>query len=525
MKSFKYIIPAAILTGMFLSSCVKDLDVTPLTTTTVTSATAWDSDTSADCIVAKIYSTFAIPGQSGPGNDGVDIVGADQGEASFTRSYWNLEELTTDEAKVAWSDEALNGLQYCNWGPANRFIMLNYDRLYITIAYCNEFLNQTTDNKLSVSDSRLKEIHTLRAEVRTLRALSYYILLNFYGNVPFTDENSGIGAYLPEQKDRSFLFSWVENELKSVIDSNELPTKSAANYGTVNKYVAEMILANLYMNAEVYNQGSHYDEAASVLEDIIDNGGYSLEGNYAYNFQADNNLSPEIIFPIVYDGIYAQSYGGTLYLTAGAYDADMNPGADLGIAGSWDGIRAPQDLSQIFESGDSRAMFFKTDREQVIADNNNFKQGWSVVKYTNLKRDGSKASSADFPDTDFPFYRLADAYLLYVEASLHGSGDKAKAVGLYNQIQERAFGDKSHNIGSLSEITLDQLLEERSRELYWEGHRRTDLIRFGKYLTKSWAFKGGNANGISNIDSKYLLFPLPSTDVSANSNLKQNEGF
>jgi len=174
MKKHNIIITAAILTGAMYQSCVKDLDVTPLTTTTVTSATAWDSDTSADCIVAKIYSAFSVPGQSGPA-DG-DIVGADQGEATFTRSFWNLEELTTDEAMCAWSDEALNGLQYCNWGSTNRFIMLNYDRMCIINAYCNEFLNQTKDSKLSVSAERLKEIHTFRAEVRTLRALSYYPL-------------------------------------------------------------------------------------------------------------------------------------------------------------------------------------------------------------------------------------------------------------------------------------------------------------------------------------------------------------
>ncbi len=523
MKKHNIIITAAILTGAMYQSCVKDLDVTPLTTTTVTSATAWDSDTSADCIVAKIYSAFSVPGQSGPA-DG-DIVGADQGEATFTRSFWNLEELTTDEAMCAWSDEALNGLQYCNWGSTNRFIMLNYDRMCIINAYCNEFLNQTKDSKLSVSAERLKEIHTFRAEVRTLRALSYYILMNFYGNVPFTDENSGIGAYLPEQKGRDFLFPWIENELKSVIESGELPEKSASTYGMVNKYVAEMILANLYMNAEVYNQGNHYEEAAKVLEDIIDNGGYSLESVYKYNFQADNDLSPEIIFPIIFDGVHAQSYGGTLYLTAGAFDADMSPADNYGIAGMWDGIRAPQDLSSIFEEGDNRALFFTEGREQVISNNGDFKQGWSVVKYTNIRRDGAKASSADFPDTDFPFYRLADAYLLYVEATLRGSGNSAKAVELYNKIQERAFGNNNHNISSLSEITLDDLLDERAKELYWEGHRRTDLIRFGKYLTKSWAFKGGNASGTNAIDSKYLLFPLPSTDVSANSNLKQNEGF
>jgi hypothetical protein len=199
--------------------------------------------------------------------------------------------------------------------------------------------------------------------------------------------------------------------------------------------------------------------------------------------------------------------------------------ANFGLAQDWEGNRATQDLSDLFEPGDTRALFYTEDRTKEMTDNTFYKSGWSVVKFTNLNRDGSAGSNSTFADTDFPFYRLADAYLLYVEATLKGAGDPVKAVNLYNQIQERAFGNKSHNIGSLTEIDADRLLDERARELYWEGHRRTDLIRFGKFLTKSWAWKGGNASGINSIDSKYTLFPLPSTDVSANSNLKQNEGF
>jgi hypothetical protein len=286
-----------------------------------------------------------------------------------------------------------------------------------------------------------------------------------------------------------------------------------------------MILANLYINAEVFGMGDHYNDAATVLADIIDNGGYVLEANYQHNFNADNYLSTEIIFPIIFDGLYAQCYGGTTFMIGSALGKDMGALANFGLAQDWEGNRATQDLSDLFEPGDTRALFYTEDRTKEMTDNTSYKSGWSVVKFTNLNRDGSAGSNSTFADTDFPFYRLADAYLLYVEATLKGAGDPVKAVNLYNQIQERAFGNKSHNIGSLTEIDADRLLDERARELYWEGHRRTDLIRFGKFLTKSWAWKGGNASGINSIDSKYTLFPLPSTDVSANSNLKQNEGF
>lgn len=157
-----------------------------------------------------------------------------------------------------------------------------------------------------------------------------------------------------------------------------------------------------------------------------------------------------------------------------------------------------------------------------------FKQGYSVVKYTNLKQDGTSGSDKTFPDTDFPFYRLADTYLLYVECALRGTSgtDAAKAVNLYNQIEQRAYGNNSHNIASLNDLTLDQLLDERGRELYWEGHRRTDLIRFNRFVSgKNWSWKGGSYAGSATIDSKYLIYPVPSTDLSANGNLKQNPGY
>ncbi len=524
-KNYKKIFAIGISMIAF-TACTGDLDTEPLTPTTLLSEKAWAEADSYEAYTAKVYAAFATPGD-GPGNSSAnDIVGADQGEATFTRSYWNLEELTTDESMVAWSDEGLNGLQFDQWTSTNRFLMLNYDRMCLINAFCNEFLKQTTDDKVNGRGhgDKLEAVHKNRAEVRALRALSYYVLMNFYANVPFVDENSGIGAYLPEQKGRDFLFPWIEQELKEII--NELPQKSASTYGMVNKYVVDMILANLYMNAEVFGQGNHYADAVTYLSDIIENGGYILEPTYKYNFQADNDKSPEIIFPIVYDGVYAQSYGGTTYLCAGAYGDDMAPGDNFGLPQFWSGIRAPYELSSLFKPGDSRALFWTDDRTQEIKEWGNFKQGYSVVKYTNLTRDGGKGIDQTFPDTDFPFYRLADAYLLYVEAALRGAGDASKAVTYYNRVQERAFGNTSQNISSLTEITLDNLLDERARELYWEGHRRTDLIRFNRFIdNKNWSWKNGTQSGSMKLDSKYLLFPLPSTDLSSNSNLKQNPGY
>lgn len=513
--------------SLLFASCVDDLNTEPLTNQTILSSTAWADSTSYEKFTAKIYSAYAISGNSGVSSG--DIVSSDQGEATFTRAYWNLEELPTDEAVIAWSDEGLNTLQFIQWTSSNRFCQLNYNRMNIINAYCNEFLIQTTDDKLAsrnLTDAQKANVKTNRAEVRTLRALSYYILMDLYANVPFTDESTGIGSYQPEQKGRDYLFTWIESELKAVID--QVPQKSETNYGKINRYVVDMILANLYMNAEVYGQGNHYSDAIPYLNDIINNGGYTLESNYQWNFNADNYKSSEMIFPICDDGNYAQSYGGTTYLMAAAWGSDMTPGTNFGLSQSWSGTRVPGDLSKLFSDDDSRALFWKENRTQDVENWGDYNEGYSVVKFTNLNRDGSAGSNSTFADTDWPFYRLADTYLLYIEAVKRGGsgGSETEAVSLYNKIEERAYGSTKHDISSLSDISLNNLLDERARELYWEGHRRTDLIRFGCFVNnKNWSWKNGVYAGTEKIDSKYLLFPIPSTDMDANSNLVQNEGY
>lgn len=523
----KKIYLCALVTALVTVSCTGDLNTTPLTSSTVTADSAWADPNSYEEFTAKIYSAFAISGNNGAASG--DIVGADQGEATFTRAYWNLQELPTDEAVMAWSDDGIDGLQFDKWVASNRFCQLNYNRMNLINAYCNEFIINTTDDKLvgrNLSEAQVAAVHENMAEVRALRALSYYVMMDLYGNVPFTDENTGIGSYLPEQVGRDFLFTYIESELKAVLDA--LPQKSELNYGKINRYVAEMILANMYMNAEVYGQGEHYSDAIACLNDIISNGGYTLESNYQWNFNADNNLSTEMIFPILFDGNYAQSYGGTTYLMAGAFGSDMNPGTNFGLQQSWSGMRAPQDLSQLFATGDKRALFWTTDRTPDVASWADYTQGYAVTKFTNLTRGGSAGSNATFADTDYPFYRLADAYLLYVEAVMRGGqgGSESTAVDLYNKVEQRAFGDTSHNISSLSELSLGGILDERARELYWEGKRRTDLIRFDCFTNnKKWSWKNGVYGGTQRIDDKFKLFPIPSTDLNANPNLKQNPGF
>ena len=213
-----------------------------------------------------------------------------------------------------------------------------------------------------------------------------------------------------------------------------------------------------------------------------------------------------------------------IVITDGENHEDMNPLTTLGFSQAWSNIRAKETLSTLFEESDKRAMFWKQDRTLESSVWYDFTKGWSVIKYSNLKSDGTPGSNSAHADTDFPFFRLADAYLMYAEAVLRGGqgGTKEQALLYLKELRERAGISPVSSV----ELTLDFILEERSRELYWEGHRRIDLIRFGKFTKNyKWPWKNGVFSGVANIDSKYNIYPLPATELTSNPDLKQNTGY
>lgn len=178
---------------------------------------------------------------------------------------------------------------------------------------------------------------------------------------------------------------------------------------------------------------------------------------------------------------------------------------------------------------DARKSFHTNGQSLEIADITNFTNGYAVIKFKNLKRDGSQGSDASgtFVDTDFPVFRLADTYLMYAECAVRGAtgANLPAAVDYINSLRQRAYGSSSGNITS-GDLNQDFILNERARELYWEGYRRTDLIRFGKFTGSSyvWPWKGGIAQGAA-VGEFRNLYPIPNTDLNANPNLQQNSGY
>lgn len=518
-----------IFLGIITVSCVDDLDTVPLDKKTITSASVFDDEAAYRQFLAKLYGSLTLTGQRGEAG-APEISAADEGTTSFMRTYWSAQEVTTDEAINAWGDPGLVEFHGHIWSDNNLYVSLLYQRLFINIAYCNEYIREVTPRIEGLEGDLKEEVQHYVAEARFLRALYYYFAMDLYGNVPFVTEESGIGAFLPEQKKRADLFSYIESELEEVIPSLAAPRTN--EYARADQAAAWMLLAKMYLNAEVYlgSGNSKYSECISYCQKIID-AGYTLHDDYAELFMADNDLHRnEIIFTVAEDGRYTRNYGGTTYIIHAA--AGDSPEGIFGISGGWKGNRVtPSFVDRTFPdpSGntDSRAMFFTEGQILDITQPNDFGQGYICTKFKNITSGGVQGSDATFVDTDFPMFRLADVYLMYAEAVKRGGtgGDANVALGYVNALRERAFGNDAENI-TASELTLNFILNERGRELYWEAHRRTDLIRYNLYNSGNynWDWKG-NVKGGTSTASYLSLFPLPSSDVGINTNLEQNKGY
>jgi hypothetical protein len=506
-------------------------DTTVEPKSTITDANIFNDQTSYKAFIAKLYAGLAVTGQRGPDGNS-DIATGDEGFSQYLRLWWELQELPTDEAIIAWNDLGIPEMNFMTWAETNNYVTQMYYRIFYQVALANEFLRQTTDDKLSsrgASTSTQADVKTYRAEARFLRALSYWHALDLYGNVPLVTEENPVGAEPPQQNTRVELFDFVASELNAI--KADLPT--ANTYGRATAAAANMVLAHLYLNSAIYTGTARYDLARQSAEAVI-NGGFTLASNWRLNFVANNNTSPEIVFAIPQDGTKTQTWGGMTFLLhagCGGNNVDAN---SLGLNGCWWGIRLRPQAWRLFEAGDGRAAIFvnnqapaKTFAEAAEISNwQTFDQGIAAPKYSNRTLAGAAGSHNNFPDTDFPMFRLADAYLIYAEAVARGGGgSQATALGYVNALRRRAFGDTNHDWVA-ADLTALKILDERGRELLWEAHRRSDLVRNDRFAGAAyiWTYKGGTPAGAAT--PTYLnLYPIPQNELVANPNLTQNTGY
>ena len=621
---------------LFVQSCADRLDLQP-EDERLTAEAAFDDPDAYKQFLAKLYAGISLSGQQGPSGS-PDLAGLDEGFSNYLRLYWKMQELTTDEAIIGWNDGTIQDLHGQVWTSGNEFIRTMYSRIMYQVALTNEFLRQTTDEKLSsrgVEADLRAEIQTFRAEARFMRALSYWHAMDLFANPPFVTEDDPVGAFFPPQIQRAELFDFIESELLDIIDDMAAPRQN--EYGRADRGAAWMVLAKLYLNSEVYTGTSRYADVITYVNNIV-GAGYSIPDiPYFYSFLADNDSNgaqDEVIFTIPFDGLRTQAFGGMTFLVHAPVGGTMDP-ADFGINGGWFGIRTtptfvdqfsledfdtasatsaigalsdwgligsgtpngwdgpdipmaelstnvyqgyinftdgemkfrfnndwslnygtdpssenPFALSQdgpnipvseglykvtldlntltySFDSVDGRELLYTDGQNKDIEEVGPFNQGYAVAKYRNVDVNGNPGSdsSGDHTDIDFPMFRLADAYLMYAEAVVRGGGGSmSTAVEYVNEIRQRAYGNAAGNI-SESDLTLEFIIDERSRELFFEGHRRTDLIRFGQFSDSGiWQWKGNVQQGTTT-ESFRDLMPIPATDLGINTNLTQNPGY
>jgi len=333
--------------ALLMVSCIKDLDTLPIDPDVISAEDVYKDPASYKMVLAKLYSGLAVTGQVGAAGN-PDIEGIDEGFGEYLRAFWYHQELTTDEAVIGWNDQTIKDFHFQKWGSSDVFVAAMYSRIFAQIAFCNEFLRQTTDAKLDergVTGSLRSDVALYRAEARFLRALSYYHAVDLFANTPFVTENDPVGKFFPEQKTRADLYGFVESELLDI--QSQLKDPGANEYGRADKAAAWTLLAKLYLNAEVYIGTPKYTECITYASKVI-NAGYSLEPEYENLFKADNQKSNEIIFPIVFDGLRTRTWGGTTFIVHAAVGGSMVP-ADFGIGGGWGGIRTTSALVDKFE--------------------------------------------------------------------------------------------------------------------------------------------------------------------------------
>ena len=529
-----------------LTSCVNDLNTLPINKTEPVSEYVYGTSEEAYLAgLTRLYFQFVT-------NDLTDMQPMDGGASELIRAFWSVQETTTDEAKCSWENDAwVRALNTNTWtGVQNDAIYAVYVRTLQGVAFVNEYLRQTSQERLTergVSADLAAKIDGYRAEARFIRAYLYWMALDCFGDVPFTTEDSQFGGtYFPPQVSRSNIYDYCVSELQDLL-SDQSPLPSAqTNYPRADKGAASGLLARMYLNSEVYTGVPRWAEAKAACEDIF-NMGYVLSPSYSDLFRGDNGQNPsargEFLWAVDYDDNNINSYGGTTYILSASMAATdiTEQSRPNGQVNGWAGLRAPYEFvseyfgvtNQDYVTGsydvvDQRGTTFyiKGRKESMDGALYDFMSGWTSLKYNNIPHDQTNQSylpqsaTMNNSNVDFPMIRLAEIYLIYAEACMQ-LGEPALAQPYMAALAQRA------GVSAPLEITQDFLLAERARELYWEAHRRTDLIRFGLFDSADylWPYKGGDSYAGSGFPAYRCIFPIPPTELATNKALVQNLGY
>lgn len=560
---------AMALTAFMGTSCMDDLSKGNI-----------DPNVEANPSILGLYSK-CYAGLIMEGNDGnADFTIDDAGKSTLLRNLYNFNVLSTDEGICWWSDGGIVDIGYNACMPGTATLRFLYYRLMSNITYCNHFLT------LEAAQSDKEKM----AEVRLIRAYNYFLMLDFFGDPTFVESITAdipqqAHSYNEKydasktysraellQLGREFLFNWVKGQIEMAepdLIIARAKTDTDPDYGRMDKASAWLLLSRLYLNAGTYlnNDGQnnpYWDKALEYAEMVI-NSDYSLFDDSKISAQATSNgyrpydllfmgdngsngSSCEAILPLLQDGKVTKGYGGSLFFIAAMWNDKMQTVTNLtaGTTGNtWSGMRCRPELIAKFTSNpesfvgkstadiralniDDRALFWgkgdgADERTLDLGDNSSFYQGIVTTKWNNNYSTGATPHDTYDVDTDFFLFRVAEAYLNAAEAEMHINGEgSSKAKGYIDALRKRAHATVS------TSYTLNDVLDERAREFYFEGLRRTDLIRFNQFggtqATYNWSYKGGNINGVT-FDRTRNVYPIPTSEILANRNLVQIDGY
>ncbi len=582
MKSYinKFLMGAALVAATGLGSCTGDLDQLPKDPGVITPSTfAQNPSAYLEEVMAKCYAGIATSGSKGR-NDSADLEGMDGGTSQFTRATFYLNEFPADECLWIYMDGGVEDLLKGTWSDSNELLYGFYSRYYVEIAMCNDFLRLTTPESLSgygisVDAALQAEIDQYRLEARALRAMAYYNVIDFWGAGQVAWDDQSYGEVPPQAESRAALYQKVVADLEDVLAS--FPSSTPV-YSRVGKDGIEALLAKFYLNAEVWNGAAAWDKCWTACQNIISRhqgGGYQGSGlvmSYHSLFCGNNDMfmpggslpsQNEILWGVPYEPVLNEPWGGNVFALCaplwGNSGKDMQSGfcnsTYYGTTAAWGSLHATKEMSQKFgldqgPASDIRAALWMTDAQGWRITNDVITEaldGFPTIKYSNVlcnadgtmdywndpttgiirigQHNGDVVANlaGDEPDTDLPILRLADIYLMAAECTLHGQGDVNTGVTYVNYVRGRAGA----SAWTANQLNAQNLIDERARELYNEGFRRQDLIRFGLFTGSKyvWSWKGGTLNGASLADTR-ALYPLPANVTAIYGDaMTQNPGY
>jgi hypothetical protein len=485
-------------------------------------------------------------------------------------AYYNLTEATTDEQIVPtrggdWYD---NGNWQALWmhtysptlGPVND----TWNSIYNGIGKIN-FTLSIVDNLPQKPDN----IANIDAELKTLRAYYYFLAMDMFGNVPLVTDFNVDPADVKTVK-RADVFTFVEKELK-----DNLPllnrTVDLTTYGRVTAYFAHAVLAKIYLNAQVYTGTERWADCVSECDSIISSGKYSLQPQYFDNFAVQNQNSVENIFVVPYDNVNiggnswemqtlhynnqinfqltGQPYNG--FCSAAAFYNQFDTTSDYVVKGAntyrtFHDARAgqylvgqqyktpftyPPNQDVLYSSTDASLKLRDEERNTDVNFTPNITKfsdpssAFRVAGVRNIKY-FPEAGTAGNQSNDMVIFRLADFLLMKAEALVRLGSNTGTALDLVNQVRERAYGGDASHDWKASDLTLDNILSERGREMAWETWRRQDLIRYEVASGKQYYGAARVPEKPADpADGHLNIFPIPEPQITANPNLTQNPGY